>query len=210
MTRREARERALDLLTRVGIVDAVRWLDQYPYQLSGGMQQRVMIAMAMLNRPRLLIADEPVTALDVSIQREILNLIEEMRATSQTAVLLITHDMGVVAETCDRVGVLYAGKLIEEGPTQTIISSPMHPYTQGLLASVPKMDVQESELSTIPGSIGRARELVVGCRFRPRCPYRFDVCETETPLLSGGGEGHRVACHLPNDHRIAPPSEVAR
>jgi peptide/nickel transport system ATP-binding protein len=196
VTRRQARARAADLLTRVGIRDASQWLDQYPHQLSGGMQQRVMIAMAMLNRPKLLIADEPVTALDVSIQREILDLIEEMRVTSQTAVLLVTHDMGVVAETCDRVGVLYAGRLIEEGETQSIISSPMHPYTQGLLASVPKMGVEPSRLSTIAGSVGEARELVGGCRFRPRCPYKFDACETEDPLLAEGPDGRLVACHL--------------
>jgi peptide/nickel transport system ATP-binding protein len=194
-TRSAARDRAAELLTRVGITDVSRRLQQYPYQLSGGMQQRVMIAMAMLNRPRLLIADEPVTALDVTIQREILNLIEEMRTQAQTAVLLVSHDMGVVAETCDKVGVLYAGKLIEEGETRTIMSAPMHPYTQGLLASIPTIGTAVTRLNAIPGSVAGARELETGCRFRPRCASRMAVCESEEPVLERRRD-RDVACHL--------------
>ena len=208
VTRPEARARAADLLLRVGIIDAQRWLNHYPYELSGGMQQRVMIAMAMLNRPQLLIADEPVTALDVSIQREILTLMQEMRAQSHTAVLLVTHDMGVVAETCDRVGVLYAGKLIEEGPTRSIISSPMHPYTRGLLAAVPTIGVEPSRLATIPGSIGGARDLP-GCRFNPRCPFKFEVCEREEPLLASNGP-QDVACHLYESSQLITRSTEAK
>jgi oligopeptide/dipeptide ABC transporter ATP-binding protein len=191
-----ARDRVLSLLRRVGLPDAEIRFEQYPYQLSGGIQQRVMIAMAMLNRPKLLIADEPVTALDVTIQSEILALIEELRDESGTAVLLVTHDMGVVAEVCDKVGVVYAGRLIEEGDALSVIGRPSHPYSKGLLGALPRFDPSRPRLRDIPGSVDSARHLGAGCRFRPRCAEAMAICEVVDPVLTQIDEDLSVACHL--------------
>lgn len=191
-----ARDRVLTLLRRVGLPDAEDRFDQYPYHLSGGMQQRVMIAMAMVNRPNLLIADEPVTALDVTIQSEILVLIEELRRESGTAVLLVTHDMGVIAEACDRVGVVYAGRLIEQGDALAIIRQPSHPYSKGLLGALPRFDPFRPRLQVIPGSVDSARHVRSGCRFGPRCAEVMAVCSSVDPPLIPVADGRTVACLL--------------
>ncbi|MFP4624644.1 MAG: ABC transporter ATP-binding protein [Gemmatimonadota bacterium] len=188
LDKRAARERAVELLTLVGIPVPARRVDEYPHQLSGGMRQRVMIAMALANEPDLLIADEPTTALDVTIQAQILELLLELRREMGMAVLLITHDLGVVAEVCDRVVVMYAGQVVEEGPVTEIFRRPAHPYTQGLLAAVPRPDRRGGELAVIPGTVPPPTRWPAGCRFRDRCPYAWDRCATLPGLLPAGPE----------------------
>ena len=188
-----AHERALSLFRQVGINAPERRLRAYPHELSGGMGQRVMIAAAIACGPRLLLADEPTTALDVTVQAQILELIREVARASGTAVLLITHDLGVVAGQADRVAVMYAGAIVEEAPTARLFASPMHPYTQGLLGSVPALDAGwDEDLPTIPGHVGTAA-LVEGCRFAPRCPLAAPVCRAVPPLAEVA-PGHRAAC----------------
>jgi len=194
-----ARAYGIDWLGKVGILRAEQVFDDYPDALSGGMRQRVMIAMAMLCNPSLLIADEPTTALDVTIQAQILDLMETLRAETQAAILLITHDLGVVAETADRVIVMYAGQIVEEADVYTLFAKPVHPYTRGLLASVPNVqDPSRERLSSIPGTVPHLRNMPSGCRFRGRCAFAMDRCAKEVPPLEDVGGGRRVRCWLAN------------
>jgi oligopeptide/dipeptide ABC transporter ATP-binding protein len=193
--RREARARALEMLERVGIPAAERRLGSYPHQLSGGMRQRVMIAMALANDPAVLIADEPTTALDTTIQAQILELIRDLQRERGTAVLLITHDLGVVAEVATAVAVMYAGKIVEAGPAATIFDDPQHPYTIGLMASMPALSGPRGRLASIPGIVPPADQMPEGCRFATRCPFAAAACAVEPPLTRMG-PGHGVACHF--------------
>jgi peptide/nickel transport system ATP-binding protein len=181
LTRAAARARSIELLDEVGIPAPEKRIDQYPHQFSGGMRQRVVIALALSVRPKLVIADEPTTALDVSIQAQIIALLKRLCRELGTAIVLVTHDMGVIAETADRVAVLYAGRLAEIGPVRNIIESPTHPYTSGLMGSIPVIGQGPGKLYQIPGSIPRLTEIPPGCPFNPRCPRVFDRCRTERP-----------------------------
>jgi peptide/nickel transport system ATP-binding protein len=192
--RSEARERAVDMLRLVGISAPEQRIDEYPHQLSGGMRQRVMIAMALCCHPVLLIADEPTTALDVTIQAQILDLLRQLQDELQMAILLITHDLGVIAETADRVAVMYAGKIVEQAGTQRLFARPAHPYTRGLMASVPQLDEVRERLETIPGMVPDAREFPDGCRFAARCALADDHCRRHEPPLEDRADQHRVAC----------------
>ncbi|MFI5245516.1 MAG: ABC transporter ATP-binding protein [Gemmatimonadales bacterium] len=202
VSRQAAHARAVEMLTQVGIPDAPSRMDQYPHELSGGMRQRVMIAMALALTPALLIADEPTTALDVTIQAQILDLMLEMKARHEaSAVLLITHNLAVVAETCDRVAVMYGGKIQEVAPVGALFHAPLHPYTQGLLASLPRVDgVKADRLTMIPGSVPDIHSLPEGCKFVTRCPERFEPCQDIEPSLVEITPGHWVRCHL---HTVA-------
>jgi oligopeptide/dipeptide ABC transporter ATP-binding protein len=192
------------MLEAVGLPDVHRILNSYPHQLSGGMKQRAMIALALSCRPALLIADEPTTALDVTIQAQILHLLRDLRREFGVAVVLITHDLGVVAHTCDRMAVLYAGRVAETGPTATIFTAPHHPYTQGLLAALPKPGSRGRPLEAIPGNVPANPGAVVGCAFAPRCAYAVERCREEAPPLIAVGQEHRSACWVePADRRAA-------
>ena len=197
MSRREAFARALSLMQEVGIPDAADRLHDYPHQLSGGMRQRAMIAMALACEPKVLIADEPTTALDVTIQAQILTLIRRLRESHGTAVLLITHDMGVIAKMSDHVAVMYAGRVVEEAPVRAIFAAPQHPYTRLLLRAVPRTSGPLRKLDTIGGTMPSPAALPTGCRFHPRCPLAIPRCGAETPPLAPsptGAGGSRVAC----------------
>ena len=192
---RAARDRACEMLDLVRIADARRRLDEYPHQLSGGMRQRVMIAMALSCDPQVLIADEPTTALDVTIQAQILDLLRDLRERTGAAIMLITHDLGVVAETADRVIVMYAGRIVEEATVASLFADPQHPYTLGLLGSIPRLGSDGDEaLTAIEGVVPNPFALPAGCRFSPRCPLAEGRCHTEQPTLQEIGPGHRVAC----------------
>jgi peptide/nickel transport system ATP-binding protein len=194
MSKREARERAVEMLRIVGIASAESRVRDYPHQLSGGQRQRVMIAMALSCEPDLLIADEPPTALDVTIQAQILELLAELRERLGMAVILITHDLGVVAEVCDRVVVMYAGQVVEEGTVEQVFREPRHPYTEGLLQAVPRLGVKQDELAVIPGTVPSPMAWPIGCRFHTRCPYGWDKCVHEQPpLLDVRSESGRLA-----------------
>jgi peptide/nickel transport system ATP-binding protein len=195
-TKKEARQRSIDMLKKVGIPRAEAIVDEYPHQLSGGMRQRVMIAMAMACNPELLIADEPTTALDVTIQAQILDLMRQLNRESETAIMLITHDLGVVAEMCHRVVVMYAGNVVEEGDVRSILKEPKHPYTIGLLHSLPKLEGARKRLYSIPGNVPIPGSLTVGCRFAPRCEHATDRCRTEMPELRPAGPNRRTRCWL--------------
>jgi oligopeptide/dipeptide ABC transporter ATP-binding protein len=204
MKRRASRERALELLEMVGIPDPRRRLEAFPHELSGGMAQRVMIAMALACEPELLIADEPTTALDVTIQAQILDLMRELQRETGTAIVLITHDLGVVAEMCDRVAVMYAGEIVEETDVQSLFDDPRHPYTQGLIGSVPKLGEEREELAVIPGSVPNLIDLPEHCRFAPRCgarpAYGVELATKRHPeLLPLADERHLVRCWLYHD-----------
>jgi peptide/nickel transport system ATP-binding protein len=195
-----ARRRAIEMLQLVGIPDPEERVDHYPHQMSGGMRQRVMIAMALVCHPKLLIADEPTTALDVTIQAQILELLERLQAELGMAVMLITHDLGVVAGTADRVVVMYAGQVVEQASTVELFARPLHPYTEGLLASVPRLDAPQQgrargRLHSIPGQVPAATAWPDGCRFHPRCPYAWDRCRAEEPPLLESGT-HTARCWL--------------
>ena len=177
-----ARARAIEMLRQVGIPDAERRLSAYPHQFSGGMRQRVMVAIALSCRPKLLIADEPTTALDVTIQSQVLDLIDDMRAELGMSVVLITHDLGIVAERCDRVAVMYAGQVVETGPTAEVVGSPQHPYTRGLLRSMPRLSHLDEPLVPIDGQVPDPTRLVEGCRFLPRCPQAIEACRQPVAL----------------------------
>jgi oligopeptide transport system ATP-binding protein len=195
LSRRAARTRAIEMLNLVGIPDAESRIDDYPHQFSGGMRQRVMIAMALLCEPELLIADEPTTALDVTIQAQILELIKKIRSELGTAVILITHDLGVVAGVCDRTVVLYAGKVLERGPTRELFRDPRQPYTRGLLGSVPRLDEKHKEkLTPIPGNPPDLSKAFAGCPFVPRCSHVVSECERQFPGRSVVSPGHEVWC----------------
>ena len=191
-----ARAHAADMLKKVGIPDPARVLKNYPHQLSGGMSQRVMIAMALSCDPELLIADEPTTALDVTIQAQILDLMKKLQKEAQSSILLITHDLGVVAEMCSRVIVMYAGKIVEEAPVGPLFNSPTHPYTQGLIASVPKLGSGVKVLPSIPGSVPDLASMPKGCRFAPRCKDATAKCHEKEPELVTVGENQRCRCWL--------------
>jgi peptide/nickel transport system ATP-binding protein/oligopeptide transport system ATP-binding protein len=188
------RARAIALLDRVGIPSAARRLDDYPHQMSGGQRQRVMIAIALACNPRLLIADEPTTALDVTIQAQILDLLLELRAERGMGVMLITHNMGVVAETADRVLVMYSGRVVEQSPASTLFDRPAHPYTRGLLACVPSLEVDLHRLQAIPGSLPDPARRPHGCRFGPRCTLHLPACDAAMPPLLPVMPGHDAAC----------------
>jgi peptide/nickel transport system ATP-binding protein len=193
--KREAREKAIEMLKTVGIPRAEEVVREYPHQLSGGMRQRVMIAMAMSCDPKLLIADEPTTALDVTIQAQILDLMRNLKEKKGTSIIFITHDLGVVAEMCDRVIVMYAGQIIEEAPVRELFRNPQHPYTRGLMASIPSMDHEQRRLYSIRGTVPHPSAMPPGCRFAPRCDFAREACR-ESPPLRAVGEGHQVRCWL--------------
>ncbi len=198
LSHREARAEAIQVLARVGLPDAARRFDQYPHELSGGLRQRVLIAMALACNPELLIADEPTTALDVTIQAQILALLTQLQENLNLAVLFITHNLGVVAQTADRVAVMYAGLVVEEALTAELFKNPCHPYTWGLLASVPKLDFHHplgQHLPTIPGQVPGAQEALPGCLFQDRCPKAHDRCGAPPPWLTVG-QDHRARCWL--------------
>ena len=191
----EARRRAIGLLQDTGIPAAEQRIDHYPHQFSGGMRQRVVIALALAAEPKLIVADEPTTALDVSIQAQIIQLLQRVCKERGAAVMLITHDMGVIAETCDRVAVLYAGRVAEIGPVHEVIHQPAHPYTAGLMASIPDMDSDRERLNQIDGTMPRLNAIPPGCAYNPRCPKTFDRCMTDRPDLMSAGNT-RAACWL--------------
>ncbi|MCS6838859.1 MAG: ABC transporter ATP-binding protein [Bdellovibrionaceae bacterium] len=195
---KQRKEKTIEILKKVGIPSPERRYHEYPHQLSGGMRQRIMIAMAIVCDPLLLIADEPTTALDVTIQAQVLELIKELRKQSQMAMILITHDLGIVAEMCDKVAVMYGGKIIEYGPTDMIFAHPRHPYTLGLLRSIPSLHQgpTKSKLYNIPGSVPSLWEWPQGCRFYKRCERARDNCQRTPPMLTTQ-DGHQVACYYP-------------
>ena len=199
VSRREARERVLALLVEVGIADPEARIDAYPHQLSGGMRQRVLIAMALAAEPDLLVADEPTTALDVTIQAQILELLDHLRTARGLAVLLITHDLGIVAGRADRVLVMYAGRIVESATTAQLFKHPAHPYTRGLFASIPRLDATTTRLTPIGGSVPRPDEWPSGCRFHPRCPLAFARCHVERPPLRAKGPHQLGACWVTPD-----------
>ncbi|GBE72716.1 peptide ABC transporter ATP-binding protein [Enterobacter sp. KINAN-G] len=201
LTKRAAKAAAIAMLEQVGIAEAERRYDQYPHEFSGGMRQRVMIAIALSCNPKLLIADEPTTALDVTIQAQILRLLKSLQQQTQTAILLITHDLGVVAQVCSRVVVMYGGLVMEEGSVEDIFYRPAHPYTQGLLASLPRPDEVNQRLSPIEGAPPGLLNPPPGCPFAERCPKRMPQCERQ-PAFYAMGEGHRAACWLWADKEI--------
>lgn len=195
-SKEEARQKAIEMLTVVGISDAEKRIDSYPHELSGGMRQRAMIAMAVSCNPALLIADEPTTALDVTIQAQILRLINEMKQQFRTGVILITHDLGVISEMCDYVAVMYAGHMVEYADVYTLFEEPKHPYTVGLNRSIPRLDTEVDELDTIEGTVPDLSRLPEGCPFMPRCEKAFGLCSNVVPPLYEAGEHHLVKCHL--------------
>ena len=194
----EARQRAIGLLQDTGIAAAEERMDHFPHQFSGGMRQRVVIALALAAEPKLIVADEPTTALDVSIQAQIITLLKTICKKRGAAVLLITHDMGVIAETCDRVAVMYAGRIAEIGPVHDVINRPSHPYTKGLMAAIPDMTIERERLNQIDGAMPRLNAIPQGCAFNPRCPEVFDQCKKDRPDLVTRGKT-RAACWLPSN-----------
>lgn len=197
LTHRDATRIAIDMLDRVHIPEARRRFNMYPHEFSGGMRQRVMIAMALLCSPELLIADEPTTALDVTVQAQVMDLIKEIRTELNSAIIMITHDLGVVAGLCDRVLVMYGGRIVESGPVNDIFYNPQHPYTKCLLRAMPRLDEGRSDkLETIPGQPPNLQRLPQGCSFEPRCPDRIDICKTVRPDLLPISDARMKACHL--------------
>ncbi|WP_395703492.1 ABC transporter ATP-binding protein [Aquabacterium sp.] len=194
----QARQRAIRLLQETGIPAAEQRIDQYPHQFSGGMRQRVVIALALAAEPKLIVADEPTTALDVSIQAQIIGLLKRLTRQHGAAVMLVTHDMGVIAESCDRVAVMYAGRIVEIGPVADVIHRPAHPYTVGLMGSIPSMDGNRDRLMQIDGAMPRLNAIPTGCAFNPRCPQAFERCRRERPELLDAG-ATRAACWLRAD-----------
>jgi peptide/nickel transport system ATP-binding protein/oligopeptide transport system ATP-binding protein len=202
---RAARAKALEMLDRVGIPAPLQRLDEYPHQLSGGMRQRVMIAIALSCNPRLLLADEPTTALDVTIQAQILELLRTLQAEFAMAVILITHDLGVVAEFVDRVIVMYAGRVAETAGVHATFEAPLHPYTEGLLGSIPSLDDERARLQAIPGVVPSPFDLPPGCRYAPRCPYARPACDAGEPPLMELRPAHHAACIRHVGYRFVPP-----
>ena len=204
----EARRRAIGLLQDTGIPGAAQRIDHYPHQFSGGMRQRVVIALALAAEPKLIVADEPTTALDVSIQAQIIMLLKRICKERGAAVMLITHDMGVIAETCDRVAVMYAGRIAEIGPVQEVIHQPAHPYTAGLMAAIPDMTMDRERLNQIDGAMPRLNAIPRGCAYNPRCPRVFDRCLVERPDLLNAG-ATRAACWLHDAHSTSSIDGIA-
>ncbi|MBN2874493.1 MAG: ABC transporter ATP-binding protein [Spirochaetales bacterium] len=196
MSKKEAEGRVVELLQTVGIPRAEKVAMDYPHQLSGGMRQRVMIAMALACNPKILIADEPTTALDVTIQAQILKLMTDLQEKTQTAIMLITHDLGVVAQMAHKVIVMYAGKIVEAAPVNELYKNPKHPYTMGLLESIPSLDQDKARLASIDGVVPNPFELPQGCYFAPRCKYAMDICKTRHPEPTTINDGHTVSCYL--------------
>jgi oligopeptide/dipeptide ABC transporter ATP-binding protein len=195
-TKEAAWRRAVELLDQVGIPDPARRVKDYPHQLSGGMRQRALLAVALACEPRLLIADEPTTALDVTVQAQILDLFIELRRETGMAILFVTHDLGVVAELCDRVAVMYAGQIVEEGPVDQLFAEPRHPYTEGLLGAIPQLAERSDRLESIPGVVPAPGAMPDGCRFHPRCPYATEACLEPVPFAEiGGARGVRCVRH---------------
>ncbi|WP_164215284.1 ABC transporter ATP-binding protein [Virgibacillus sp. YIM 98842] len=201
--KKQARDHAIKMLKIVGLPRAEELIKEFPYQLSGGMRQRVMIAMAMACNPKLLIADEPTTALDVTIQAQILDLMRNLRNESDTAIMLITHDLGVVAEMCDRVVVMYAGKVVEETDVNTLFENPQHPYTKGLIGSVPKLGQDVEKLESIPGTVPTPTNMPEGCKFAARCDFAMDICRKSDPNLLEIDDNHKCRCWLYQDQEKA-------
>jgi peptide/nickel transport system ATP-binding protein len=202
VSKKAARDRAIEMLQLVGIPEPRSRVDAYPHEFSGGMRQRAMIAMALINDPKLLIADEPTTALDVTVQAQILELMERLQEEFSTALVFITHDLGVVAEVADNIAVMYAGQIIEHADTRTLFAAPEHPYTWGLLRSIPRLDTpQDEELVPVAGRPPSLIHRPSGCRFHPRCPYVRDRHRHEVPTLEPSADGHQVACLLPAETR---------
>ncbi|AMW99905.1 ABC transporter ATP-binding protein [Rummeliibacillus stabekisii] len=195
-SKKKAEERAIEMMKLVGLPRSEELLKEYPHQLSGGMRQRVMIAMALVCDPKILIADEPTTALDVTIQAQILQLMRDLNKRLNTAVMLITHDLGVVAETCERVVVMYSGQIVEEGPVDLIFKDPQHPYTKGLIQSVPDMRFKKDRLYSIRGNVPKPGSIKQGCRFAARCEWAHERCLQENPPLYQTGEHHKTRCFL--------------
>ena len=196
MSRAQARQRAVELLELVRIPDSHRRVDSYPHQMSGGQRQRVMIAMAMACDPKLLIADEPTTALDVTVQKGVLELMLDLQKRTSAAIVLISHDLGVIAETCDKVAVMYRGKIVEAAATAELFANVSHPYTRGLLGSIPAVDHDVEWLDAIPGRVPTIDEDLRGCAFHPRCPMAADVCREDDPAARDVSAGHAVRCHF--------------
>ncbi|MBV9118834.1 MAG: ABC transporter ATP-binding protein, partial [Acetobacteraceae bacterium] len=201
----DARRRAIGWLHQVGIPAPERRFDSYPHEFSGGMRQRVVIALALCAEPRLVIADEPTTALDVSIQAQVIALLKDLTRARKAAVMLVTHDMGVIAEAADRVAVMYAGRVAEIGPVREVVQRPAHPYTQGLMGAIPTLSGESARLTQIPGSMPRLSAIPPGCAFNPRCPFAFDRCRAERPDLMNAGQT-RAACWLHAPMGAARPS----
>jgi peptide/nickel transport system ATP-binding protein len=193
-SKKKAKDRAVEMLRRVRMPEPERRYDDYPHRLSGGMRQRAMIAMALACEPRLLIADEPTTALDVTIQAQILELLRALREETGTAIILITHDLGVVAELADDVAVMYAGRIVEHAGVERLFSEPQHPYTIGLLGSIPRLHLEQERLAAIEGQVPGPSSGGTGCRFAPRCPFAIERCRAETPLLMDQFKNHQAAC----------------
>lgn len=203
ISKKEARKLGIKALETVGIPEPEKRMDSYPHEFSGGMRQRVIIAMAIVSQPKVIIADEPTTALDVTVQAQVLDLLKELREKIDTSIILITHNLGVVWEICDTVKVMYAGKTVEYAPVDKIYKNPSHPYTLGLLESMPKLsEDSEKPLAAIPGTPPDLRLTGVGCNFSNRCKYKQDICEKEIPKLREIGENHIMACHFDIDKRI--------
>lgn len=196
LEKKEATRKAIEMLKIVGIPEPERRIKEYPHQLSGGMRQRVMIAMALSCNPQLLIADEPTTALDVTIQAQILRLMNRLKEEFSASVLLITHDLGVIAEQCKDVAVMYAGEIVEQGSVEMIFEKPFHPYTVGLNNAIPRLDADIERLQIIEGTVPDLIEIPTGCRFHPRCPYVMKICEEEHPMLIEREKGHYARCYL--------------
>lgn len=192
----EARDRALEYIASVHIPDPKRILSQYPHELSGGMLQRVMVALALSCEPDLLICDEPTTALDVSIQAQIIKLLGELREEKQTTLLFITHDLGVLSWVCTSAAVMYAGNIVEYSDIHTIVTNPAHPYTEALMGAVPRLDQDADTLNVIPGQVPNLARTPSGCKFHPRCPLAGEICKTESPSLEEKRKGHWIACHM--------------
>ncbi|MDT2600589.1 ABC transporter ATP-binding protein [Enterococcus hulanensis] len=190
----DAQEKAIELLKLVGIPAPEQRFNEYPHQMSGGMRQRVMIAMALACDPQLLIADEPTTALDVTIQAQILEVLKELRDRLKMGIILITHDLGVVSEVCDRVIVMYTGKVVEQGLIREILDNPKHPYTEGLIAAIPNIQDEKGKLSSIEGMVPQLDNMPQGCSFHPRCPYAMDICKEKRPALTTAENGRKVRC----------------
>jgi peptide/nickel transport system ATP-binding protein/oligopeptide transport system ATP-binding protein len=196
MSRKEARAKSIELMDRVRIPAAKERIGDYPHQFSGGMRQRIMIAMALALEPDLIIADEPTTALDVTVQAQVMDLLAELQREFNMGLILITHDLGVVADVADKIAVMYAGRIVENAPVHEIYASPAHPYTKGLLRSIPRLDRKGQELYAIKGLPPNLAHIPAGCAFHPRCPMAQDVCRTEVPQLHTVGAGRGSACHF--------------